>query len=157
MKVLHPPIQFSLCRFCHCYERIVIFLSTNSRFVATVRIDCRGAGKTAVAVAVNCRISWFNLLIVTDDLFSRDRLCWTIWSFFSWERPRVIFTEFISIPRHCITWHGWRTGYFIFIKNPKPCKRNIKVSLASVVSCIDEAMIKISSRNIRLTFSFCNR
>ena len=118
---------------------------------------CRGAGRTEIVVAVNRPTRWVNSLIVTDNLLSGDWHCWTIWSFSSWVRPRVIFTESISIPRNCITWHGWRTD-FIFIKNPKPCKRNVKVSLASVIFSTDEAMIKISSRNIiRRTFSFLNR
>ena len=47
---------------------------------------------------------------------------------------------------------------YILQKSFNLCERNMKVSLASVTSSVDEVMSKISSRNIiRRTFSFPKR
>lgn len=94
VKVLHPLIEVSLHLFCQCYKGIIIFLCWQTRRVMAQY--CRGTGKTAVDIAVNH-------LIVTDDLHSIHWNCWTNWSFFSWERRRVIFNNSTSITRNCIT------------------------------------------------------
>ena len=114
--------------------------------------------RIATAVKDKQPTSWVSSLTIIKNLFKKVRHWVTLSSVFFGGSCKVIFTEFIFMPKNSINFVGWRTIFFIFIKNCRLSRWYSNVSCASIISSFENEIIKVPFTDVmRHTFSLLNK